>query len=618
MGKNKIFSTLNVTLGLLAIIAILLGIGVVTTPKNNKVLNASKNTSSTVTMKNNLSTLREIEDEDEFIEYFTENNFEGDYEDYIGLDLSDYYFVNFDSNGGTEVSAQIIEEGDRASKPSNPVRSCYVFKGWYLDGELYSFNDRVYDDITLEAEWSYNSSCSNQRTYTVKFDSNGGTSVSSQTVVSGKKAIEPTDPRRSGYEFEGWYYNGNRYYFSNSVTKNITLEAKWSKVSNSSNKYNEDEFTIKFDSNGGTTVRTQYIEYGDYVDEPNDPTRSGYYFDGWYLDGELYDFDDRVYDDFTLEAEWTKKSTSNSSNRYEDEEYTVKFDSNGGSYVYTQYVEYGDYVDEPNDPTRSGYYFDGWYLDGELYDFDDRVYDDLVLEAEWTKKSSSTSSNRYEDEYTVKFDSNGGNTIRTQYVEYGDYVDMPNDPTRSGYYFEGWYLDGELYDFNDRVYEDLVLEAEWTKNYNYNNNYCKKRTETHYSISYVTASSGVKSYDWTIKLDDIDAKSVRVTNIEYLSSTNDYNEAYKYSYNKQISMLNSNREYEMLIPSSTGLKNYSLKKVNFYKYLETPYYEHGYWNIDASIRIVDFMATNPYYSSKLGEEIYFVPFKFTIEYTEDC
>ena len=539
MGKNKIFSTLNVTLGLLAIIAILLGIGVVTTPKNNKVLNASKNTSSIVTMKNNLSTLREIDDEDEFIEYFTENNFEGDYEDYIGLDLSDYYFITFDSNGGTEISSQIIEEGDRASKPSNPVRSCYVFKGWYLDGELYNFNDRVYDDLVLEAKWSYNSSCSNQRTYTVKFDSNGGTSVSSQTVVSGKKAIEPTDPRRSGYEFEGWYYNGNRYYFSNSVTKNITLEAKWSKVSNSSNKYNEDEFTIKFDSNGGTTVRTQYIEYGDYVDEPNDPT-------------------------------------------------------------------------------RSGYYFDGWYLDGELYDFDDRVYDDLVLEAEWTKKSSSTSSNRYEDEYTVKFDSNGGTTIRTQYVEYGDYVDMPNDPTRSGYYFEGWYLDGELYDFNDRVYEDLVLEAEWTKNYNYNSNYCKKRTETHYSISYVTASSGVKSYDWTIKLDDIDAKSVRVTNIEYLSSTNDYNEAYKYSYNKQISMLNSNREYEMLIPSSTGLKNYSLKKVNFYKYLETPYYEHGYWNIDASIRIVDFMATNPYYSSKLGEEIYFVPFKFTIEYTEDC
>ena len=63
--------------------------------------------------------------------------------------------------------------------------------------------------------------------YTVTFDSNGGSAVSSQTVVSGKKATKPANPTREGYTFVQWTLNGNAYDFNSSVTKNITLVATW-------------------------------------------------------------------------------------------------------------------------------------------------------------------------------------------------------------------------------------------------------------------------------------------------------------------------------------------------------------------------------------------------------
>ncbi|MCD8004010.1 MAG: InlB B-repeat-containing protein, partial [Clostridia bacterium] len=64
--------------------------------------------------------------------------------------------------------------------------------------------------------------------------------------------------------------------------------------------------------------------------------------------------------------------------------YTVTFDSNGGSSVDAQSVNYGLTATEPTDPTRTGYTFDGWYLDGEKYDFDTVVTGDVTLTAEWT------------------------------------------------------------------------------------------------------------------------------------------------------------------------------------------------------------------------------------------
>lgn len=69
--------------------------------------------------------------------------------------------------------------------------------------------------------------------YTVRFDSNGGSKVNSQTVDRNSTVKEPDDPTRDGYIFLGWYEDKdleNKYDFSDAVKKNMTLYAKWEKV----------------------------------------------------------------------------------------------------------------------------------------------------------------------------------------------------------------------------------------------------------------------------------------------------------------------------------------------------------------------------------------------------
>ena len=86
------------------------------------------------------------------------------------------YRVKFDSNGGTSVATQRVDEGNRATEPRDPRRSGYTFLGWYLNGRKFSFNTRIYEDITLEAKWEkdeikYNTYCKieNNTYYSVSY-----------------------------------------------------------------------------------------------------------------------------------------------------------------------------------------------------------------------------------------------------------------------------------------------------------------------------------------------------------------------------------------------------------------------------------------------------------------
>lgn len=76
-------------------------------------------------------------------------------------------------------------------------------------------------------------------TYTVTFETNGGSAVSAQTVLTGQKATEPETPTREGYQFAGWYSDSGlttSYDFDSSVTGNVTLYAKWTAEPKGCNK----------------------------------------------------------------------------------------------------------------------------------------------------------------------------------------------------------------------------------------------------------------------------------------------------------------------------------------------------------------------------------------------
>ena len=216
-------------------------------------------------------------------------------------------------------------------------------------------------------------------------------------------------------------------------------------------------YTVAFDSQGGSAVASQTVTAGGKAAKPGDPTRSGYNFGGWYRDSDCttaWSFDtDTVTGDVTLYAKWTEPLPDIC---------TVAFDSQGGSAVPSQTVTAGGKAAKPGDPTRSGYNFGGWYQESDCttaWSFDaDTVTGDITLYAKWTEPLPDTC--------TVAFDSRGGSAVPSQTITAGGKAAKPGDPTRSGYNFGGWYRDSDCatpWNFDaDTVTGDVTLYAKWT------------------------------------------------------------------------------------------------------------------------------------------------------------
>ena len=167
--------------------------------------------------------------------------------------------------------------------------------------------------------------------------------------------------------------------------------------------------------------------------------------------------------------------------------YTVSFNSNGGSSVESQSVVEGDVVEKPTDPTKDGYLFVQWLLDGEKYDFSSKVNSNITLIAEWLKQEE-------EKEYiTIKFNSDGGSTIANQIIENGNKVEKPSDPTKDGYTFVEWQLNNSAYNFETVVTENMELVAKWEKNKatsNNNNNNSSSNSNSNSNSNNNNSSSG--------------------------------------------------------------------------------------------------------------------------------
>lgn len=139
--------------------------------------------------------------------------------------------------------------------------------------------------------------------FTVTFDSQDGSKVASQTISYGEKVVEPTRPTKEGHAFIGWYtetsYTHEWNFESDIVTKDITLYARWTIA----------DYTVTFNTNGGSEVESQPVAKGSKVQRPLPPTKDGFVFDNWYTDialTQVYDFDTQVTGNLTLYANWIK------------------------------------------------------------------------------------------------------------------------------------------------------------------------------------------------------------------------------------------------------------------------------------------------------------------------
>lgn len=139
--------------------------------------------------------------------------------------------VTFMKDAETLFDTSVVKKGNTVGVPAEPTNDGYSFAGWYTDVKCttaYDFNLPVNTDITLYAKWLAK--------YTVSFDTDGGSTVESQTVVTGNKATKPTStPTKKGYNFVGWYTDNTyttEFDFENTIiTDNTTIYAKFEDAS---------------------------------------------------------------------------------------------------------------------------------------------------------------------------------------------------------------------------------------------------------------------------------------------------------------------------------------------------------------------------------------------------
>ena len=240
------------------------------------------------------------------------------------------YTVTLNAGNGTINSGNVTEYtyGVGATLPTDVTRTGYTFKGWY-DNENLTGSPVTAIGSTETGNKEYWSKWEiNQYTVTVKPE-NGEADITI-TQDYGTAIAAPANPTREGYTFFGW----DKEIPSTMPAENVTVTAKW--VVN--------QYTITFDTAGGSAVASITQDYGTAIAAPADPTREGYTFIGW----------DKAIpatmpaENMTITAKWKVN------------QYTITFDSNGGSEIAPITQDYGTAITAPATPTREGYTFIGW------------------------------------------------------------------------------------------------------------------------------------------------------------------------------------------------------------------------------------------------------------------
>ena len=223
--------------------------------------------------------------------------------------------------------------------------------------------------------------------YTITFNTDGGSSVSSVKVKDGEKVAKPsTNPTKEGYTFKHWSTTkgGSEYDFSTAVSGNLTLYAVWEE--------NAPEpvttYTVTFvTGEGGSPVQNQTVNAGAKATKPTNPTKNGYTFKHWSTteNGSEYDFNTAVNKNLTLYAVWKENSDVPPANTV-----TVTFvvpDEASSLPPDDQEISSGEKATKPADPEMGGYKFKHWSTteNGEAYDFNTPVTTNLTLYAVFEK-----------------------------------------------------------------------------------------------------------------------------------------------------------------------------------------------------------------------------------------
>ena len=291
------------------------------------------------------------------------------------------YDVTFDVDGQKTTSS--LAFGSVIATPQSPVKTGYTFTGWepaFEEGATVPV-----DGITYTAQWQINQ-------YTITFDTDGGSEIASVTQDYNSAVTAPANPTKTGYTFMGW----EPAIPETVPAENLTVKAQWQ----------INQYTITFDTDGGSEIAPITQDYNIEVKAPADPTKTGYTFKGW----EPAVPTTIPAENLTVKAQW------------QINQYTITFNTDGGSEVAPITQDYNTAVTAPADPAKTGYTFTGW--DKEIPTT--IPAEDVTITAQWQI-----------NQYTLTFNTDGGSEIAPVTQDYGTAVTVA-DPVREGYTFKGW------------------------------------------------------------------------------------------------------------------------------------------------------------------------------------
>ena len=343
------------------------------------------------------------------------------------------YTIKFHGNGAMSGGAastmndQILTYGESAELSLNEfLKENASFLGWATtpDGEVVYQNGHVVTNLTAEPNGVVNLyAVWEQDAYTVTLDVEG--QKTTLTVAANAAVIFPNEPSKTGFDFVGWYYADGTKYTDQPITKNITLTAR----------FEIKKFTVTFLVDGHEYT-TQRVQIDTAATLPEEPTKGGYGFIGWYFMEDLTQYTDQpITADTVLIAQFEKK-------------HTVTLIVDGAVYTILTVIDNTPAI-IADEPTKEDYIFAGWYLPDGTYYVNQPITEDTTL--------------------TAKFETKGrtvicivdGEVYATLNVPTSQSAALPTNPTKEGFTFAGWYLsDGTRYT-DQPVTEDLTLTAQF-------------------------------------------------------------------------------------------------------------------------------------------------------------
>ena len=300
------------------------------------------------------------------------------------------------------------------------------------------------------------------------FETNGGSKIAS--IIASKDSIinlEQYKSTKDGFTFDGWYKDKElkEKIAQVKLSEDMTVYAKW--VAKQQPPKPVNYFTLRFDTDKGEEIKPITKEENTIIDlNQYLPKKEGFIFDGWYKDKELKEKITQVKltKDMTVYAKWTKKEQPPKPVNY----FTLTFDTGKAEEIKPITKEENTIIDlNQYLPKKEGFIFDGWYKDKELKEKITQVKltKDMTVYAKWIAKIPPVVT----EEFTITIDPNGGNwngdtKAKIMKIKKGDYITLPQAPSKKGYTFLYWkgsnYKPGDKY----KVEKDHTFVAQWKKN----------------------------------------------------------------------------------------------------------------------------------------------------------